>query len=103
MVVAPLARQRVRPYALAGVGLAHLRQRYRVGPSVDSVELTRSSRALALSVGGGLEVQISDRLAFGVDVRARHLFDEEAPLDRFIMPAGTLRTLRAGSHVSWRF
>ena len=105
---------KVRPYVLAGVGIAHLRQRYTVvGPGVGSghvaetlvvpVEFTRSKRAFALSVGGGVDVRISRRMGLGVDVRSRHLFDEEPRLERFIVPAGTLSTVRVGSHLSWVF
>ena len=113
LVVEPRPWGRVRPYALAGVGLAHLRQRYTLGAGatdrqrVDTlvvpVELTRSKKALALSVGGGLDVRISRRLGLGIDVRSRHLFDEDARLERFIVPAGRLSTVRVGSHASWVF
>jgi opacity protein-like surface antigen len=107
LVLEPTTWERVHPYAVAGVGLAHLRQRYTVGSVTDTLvvptEFTRSKRALALSIGAGVEVQVTRRFALGVDVRSRHLFDEEARLDRFIIPAGTLNTLRVGSHASWQF
>jgi opacity protein-like surface antigen len=113
LVLEPTTWERVHPYAVAGVGMAHLRQRYTVGSVgvggqdadtlVVPAEFTRSKRALALSVGAGVEVQVTRRLALGVDVRSRHLLDEEARFDRFIVPAGTLDTLRVGSHASWQF
>jgi opacity protein-like surface antigen len=105
MVDLPSAWRRVRPYVLGGVGAGHLRQRYFPGGATGSEgpELTRSKMALAFSVGGGAEVQITRRLAVGADVRWAHLLDEEATPDRFIVPAGTISTLRAGSRVSWRF
>lgn len=106
--------RKFRPYVLAGVGIAHLRQRYTVvGPEIVGgqvvetllvpVEFTRSKRAFALSVGGGVDVRISHRLGLGVDIRSRHLFDEESRLERFIVPAGMLSTVRVGSHASWVF
>jgi hypothetical protein len=42
-------------------------------------------------------------LALGVDVRSRHLFDEDPRLERFIVPSGTLSTIRVGLHTSWMF
>jgi opacity protein-like surface antigen len=102
LVVEPTAWERFHPYALVGVGFGHLRQRYMVnagGPS----EFTRSKKALALSVGAGFDVQVSRRLGLGVDIRSRQLFDEEPDLDRYLVPAGTLSTVRVGSHATWRF
>lgn len=104
----PVSR-RLRAYAQAGVGAGHVRQRYFVGPrpftsgSAEPVEFTRSNLTLAFSFGGGATVHISRRLAVGADVRSLHLRDEEAKADRFIMPSGTLSTLRVGSRVSWQF
>jgi opacity protein-like surface antigen len=113
VVVEPPIGLRVRPYLLAGVGLAHLRQRYIPGPGtvggqlpqtlVVPVEFTRSKKTAALSAGGGVEVRISRRLAVGVDIRSRHLFDDEPKPDRFIVPAGTLSAVRLGSQASWAF
>jgi hypothetical protein len=54
-------------------------------------------------VGAGIEVPVASRLALGVDIRSRHLFDEEAGTDRYIIPAGTLNTLRVGLHATWKF
>jgi opacity protein-like surface antigen len=103
--------ERVRPYVVGGIGMAHLRQRYTVGSRdarqmetlVMPVEFTRSKRALALSAGAGVDVSVSRRLALGVDVRSRHLFDEDPRLERFIVPSGTLSTIRVGLHTSWMF
>jgi hypothetical protein len=102
------ATRRVRAYAQAGVGAGHVRQRYFFGPPLTSsfaepVEFTRSNVAVAFSFGGGATVQISRRFALGVDMRSLHLFDDEAKIDRFIMPSGVLSTLRIGSRVSWHF
>jgi opacity protein-like surface antigen len=103
----PVSR-RLRAYAQMGVGAGHLRQRYFFGPwptggGSEAVEFTRSKPLAAFSFGGGVTVQISGRLAIGADVRSLHLFDDEATADRFIMPSGTLSTLRFGSRLSWLF
>jgi hypothetical protein len=100
--------RRVRAYARAGMGTAHVRQRYfSASPFSASlagpVEFTRSSLTAALCYGGGVMVQVSSRLAVGADLRSLHVFDEPADPDRFITPAGTLRTVRVGSRVSWQF
>lgn len=99
---------RLRAYVQVGVGAGHVRQRYvqefpfSRDPG-DPVELTRSSLTLAISFGGGAAVRLSRRLEVGVDVRSLHLLDDPAPVERFIVPSGTLSTLRVGSRVSWRF
>jgi opacity protein-like surface antigen len=100
--------RRLRVYAQAGAGAGHVRQRYFIGPPLtnslpEPVEFTRSKVVVAFSLGGGAAVQISQRLSVGVDLRSLHLLDEEANLDRFITPSGTLSTLRVGSRISWRF
>jgi len=100
--------RRVHAYAQAGIGAAHVRQRYFLGPSfsgslAEPAEFTRSSLTVALSYGGGVTMQISRRLGVGADVRLLHLLDEQADADRFITPSGTLSTVRAGSRVSWQF
>jgi len=102
------ASRRVRAYVQGGIGGGHVRQRYVVGPPfttlpVDPVEFTRSKVVLALSFGGGAAVEITPRLALGIDLRALQLFDEEPTPARFITPAGRLGTLRVGSRVSWLF
>ena len=104
----PTTWSRLRPYLVAGVGVAHLRQRYWIGGAatgafVVPTEFTRSKVAPALSVGAGVDVRFGRRIAVGVDVRSAHVFDAEADPDRFIEPAGAISTLRAGSRVSWRF
>jgi hypothetical protein len=103
-LVPPSRRRRV--YAQAGAGAGHVRQRYFTTPSTsgaDGVELTRSSVTVALSVGAGAMVRISRRFALGADVRSLHLFDEAAPVERFISPSGRLTTLRVGSRISYEF
>jgi opacity protein-like surface antigen len=109
--------RRVRVYALAGAGAAHVRQRHASAPQaggattgsapagqvVVPIELTRSNLAPAFSGGGGVQVDLSPRCVIGVDVRSLHVRDEEATPARFIVPAGTLDTLRVGARVSWRF
>jgi hypothetical protein len=100
--------RRLRAYVQFGVGAGHVRQRYFSGlPFTDElserVELTRSSLTIAVSFGGGATVQLSRRLGVGIDVRSLHLRDDPASVERFIVPSGTLSTLRVGSRVSWRF
>lgn len=98
------ASHRLRVYAQAGAGFAHVRQRYFAGaPTSGSGELTRSNMVAAFSFGGGAAVQISRRVEVGADVRSLHVLDDEATTDRYITPAGVLSTLRVGSRVSWRF
>lgn len=102
------ATHRVRAYALAGVGVGHVRQRYFDPPlsrgDVTRLEYTRSNLTPAVSFGGGVAVQIAARrVAVGVDVRSLYLLDDEPTTDRFITPSGALGTLRIGSRVSWAF
>ena len=101
------ASRAIRAYVEAGVGAGHVRQRYfspvSAGSGAERVEHTRSSLTLAISFGGGATVQVSRRLAIGVDVRSLHLLDEAASPARFITPSGALSTLRVGSRVSWQF
>lgn len=100
----PSAR-RVRAYAQAGVGAGHVRQRYFLDavPGPEAVEFTRSSTALALSIGGGVSMKVSRRLDVGIDVRSLHLLDNDAEAERFITPAGAPDTLRVGARIRWRF
>ena len=100
--------RRLRAYAQAGIGAGHVRQRYFVGPPsaagfAEPVELTRSNPTFAFSFGGGAMAHISRRFSVGADVRSLHLRDDEAQADRFIMPSGTLSTLRVSSRISWQF
>jgi hypothetical protein len=101
------ASRRIRAYALAGAGAGHVRQRYFTTPPAgggdEGVELTRSSVTFALSFGGGASVRVSRRFAVGADVRSLSLFDDAPAIGQFITPAGTLRTLRVGSRVSYEF
>lgn len=100
---------RVRPYVAAGVGVAHLRQRYfgasvdRVGIAVVPSEFTRSAVVPALSAGGGLVVRLAQRVGIGLDARVLALLDEEPAASRFIVPGGTLTMVRSGARVWWRF
>jgi hypothetical protein len=99
--------RRLGAYAQAGVGAGHVRQRY-VDPSLSTdvvppVEFTRSNVTFAVSLGGGVTVQIRRRFGLGIDVRSLHLLDDEANADRLIAPSGALSTLRIGSRVSWQF
>ncbi len=98
----------MRGFVAAGIGMGHVRQRYVIGPSffaADRVELTRSKLTAALSLGGGVMVDIgaNRRLAVGADVRVQQLFDDEGEDARFITPAGTLATWRAGARAAWKF
>lgn len=98
--------RRLRAYAQAGAGVGHVRQRYfpTVFPrAADAAERTRSNVVLAFSAGAGATVDLTRRLAIGVDVRSLHLLDEDTSPDRFITPARMLSTLRVGSRVAWRF
>jgi hypothetical protein len=99
------ASRRVRVYLQAGVGAGHVRQRYFLGPPFAGTvtERTRSNVTLAVASGGGLTIQISRRMALASDVRALHLLDAAASPEQFIVPSGTLTTLRLGSRVSWQF
>jgi opacity protein-like surface antigen len=100
------ASTRVRVYALAGVGLGHIRQRYFLVPSSfdgDRPEFTRSNLTPAVSFGGGATFDVTRRLAAGVDLRSLRLRDDEGELARFITPAGWITTVRVGARIVWRF
>jgi hypothetical protein len=102
------ATSRRRAYLQAGIGAGHVRQRYVIGPPLtlslpQPAEFTRSNLVAAVSYGGGAAFALTRRLALGADVRVLHLFDTEAPLDRFIEPSGALTTVRAGARLDWVF
>jgi hypothetical protein len=98
----------VRAYLTAGAGAGHVRQRYFVGPSasssfVEPAEFTRSKIVPTVAFGGGAEIAIARRLAWGVDVRSLQFFDETLVGELSIVPSGRLTALRLGTHVAWRF
>jgi hypothetical protein len=100
------AAARVRLYALGGLGLGHIRQRYFLLPAGvdgDRPELTRSSLTSAVSFGGGVTFSVTRRIAVGADLRSLHLRDAEGEEARFITPAGWITTVRAGARILWRF
>jgi opacity protein-like surface antigen len=100
------ASARLRVYALAGIGLGHVRQRYFLVPSssgADRAEFTRSKLAAAASFGGGVTIAVTKRLAAGVDLRSLHVLDDEGEEARFITPAGWISTVRLGGRVLWKF
>lgn len=100
------ASAHVRLYALGGVGLGHIRQRYYLVPpffGADRPELTRSNLAPAVSFGAGATLDVTRRIAVGGDLRSLHLRDDEAEEARFITPAGWIRTVRLGARIVWRF
>jgi len=97
---------RVRLYGLAGVGAAHVRQRYFLVPaffSGDRPELTRSNLTPAIAFGGGATLGVTRRLGLGVDLRSLHVLDDDGEEARFITPAGTLSAIRLGVRVEWGF
>ena len=100
------ASTRVQLYALAGVGLGHIRQRYFLVPSSfdgDRPEFTRSKLTPAVSFGGGATLDVTRRFAVGVDLRSLRLRDDEGEQARFITPAGWIATVRVGARIVWRF
>ncbi|HEU4890701.1 MAG TPA: hypothetical protein VFT47_04075 [Vicinamibacterales bacterium] len=100
------ASAHVRMYAVGGVGLGHIRQRYYLVPEFvggDRPELTRSKLAPAMSFGAGATLDITRRIAVGCDLRSLHLRDDEGEEARFIIPAGWIRTVRVGARIVWRF
>jgi hypothetical protein len=100
------ASAHVRLYALGGVGLGHIRQRYYLVPGfvgADRPELTRSKLAPAMSFGAGATLDVTPRIAIGCDLRSLHLRDDEGEEARFITPAGWIRTVRVGARIVWRF
>lgn len=100
------ASTRLQLYALAGVGLGHIRQRYYLVPAfvdVDRPEFTRSQLTPAVSFGAGATFDLTRRFAAGVDLRSLHLEDDEAEEARFVTPAGWISTVRVGGRLLWRF
>jgi hypothetical protein len=100
------ASTRVQFYALAGVGLGHIRQRYFLVPSfvgADRPELTRSKLTASVSFGACATFDVTRRFAVGVDRRSLHLLDDEGEEARFITPAGWISTVRVGARLLWRF
>jgi opacity protein-like surface antigen len=108
---------RVHPYAIAGVGVTHLRQWYVLSPAVDRVDLgvpgveidtrsterKRSKLAPTLAFGGGMSVRLSRNVALGADVRLMALFDEAPDGEQNMLALGTIATIRAGSRITLRF
>jgi hypothetical protein len=100
------ASPHLRLYALGGVGLGHIRQRYYLLPApfgADRPELTRSNLATAMSFGAGGTFDVTRRIAVGGDVRSLHLRDAEGEETRSITPAGWITTVRVGARIVWRF
>ena len=100
------ASTRVQVYALAGVGIGHIRQRYFLVPSSfdgDQPEFTRSKLTPAVSFGGGATFDLTRRFAVGIDLRSLRLRDDEGEQARFITPAGWITTARVGARIVWRF
>ena len=100
------ASAHMRLYALGGVGLGHIRQRYYLVPpsfDADRSELTRSNLAPAMSFGAGAAFDVTRRIAIGGDLRSLHLRDDDGEEARFITPAGWIRTVRIGARIAWKF
>jgi hypothetical protein len=100
------ASAHLRMYALGGVGVGHMRQRYFLLPAGvggDRPELTRSSLTSAMSFGAGATFDVTRRIAVGGDLRSLHLQDGEGEEAQFITPAGWISTVRVGARIVWRF
>ena len=104
--VASLPRDRVRPYAQIGGGMANVRHRIHGGvagpggsldPQVaETVFMTVSDTTPALSAGGGVEVRVWRHLAVGADVRYMRLLTEVRDLE-------IANLTRFGARLSYRF
>ena len=98
----PWRARRVRPYVVAGAGIAHVR-RQRLDTRFDRATLltTLSSTAPLLTGGGGLEFLLGDRLVLGADARYQRMYEKDQ-FHRIDIPPN-LDFVRIGSTIGYRF
>ena len=94
----PVGGSRLRPYVVAGGGVADVERRVEqregcVCPAGSYRGPGFSETALALSAGGGLDLQAWRAVAVGVDARYTHLFTDADAID----------LARISGRVTWRF
>lgn len=108
VVHAPMHRSRLKPYMLAGGGIANLRQSIRFprcSSWVHCIPGDRSQNVPALAAGGGVEYRIWRGLELGMDARYLRLFTEPFPTvldDPYKIPK-PLTVVRFGTTVRYRF
>jgi opacity protein-like surface antigen len=99
----PWRTRRIRPYVLAGAGIAHVRRQQRQQQfTSSSIRVTTfDSTKPLLTGGGGVDVLLGDRAALGVDARYQRMFEEDHFHRIDIRP--NLDLVRIGSSISYRF
>jgi opacity protein-like surface antigen len=95
----PIRFGAVQPYVAAGGGLANVRRELRDTELPNA--LTRTSTDPMLTVGGGVDVPLTDRIVLGLDARFERVFSEQQ-FDRPDMPKD-LNLTRVGVVVRYRF
>jgi len=96
----PWGARRVRPYVLAGAGVAHIRRTEHFESFFPRRRTLTSTRPL-LTAGAGVDFLLGNRVALGVDVRYRRMFEKDH-FQRSDIPPNVDLT-RIGSSISYRF
>lgn len=97
----PWHARRIRPYVLAGAGVAHIRRTEHYDSLFRATRRTLASTAPLLTAGGGIDFLLGSHVAVGVDVRYRRLFEKDQFQRSDIPP--NLDLTRIGSSISYRF
>jgi opacity protein-like surface antigen len=96
----PGGARRIRPYVLGGAGVAHIQRTERF-ESFFPTRRTLTSTGPLLTAGAGVDFLLGSRVALGVDVRYRRLFEKDQ-LQRSDIPPN-LDLTRIGSSIGYRF
>jgi opacity protein-like surface antigen len=98
----PWRTRRIRPYVVAGAGIAHVRRTERQQQFNSPVRVTTfNSTGPLLTAGGGVDILLGNRLALGADARYQRMFETDHFQRIDIRP--NLDLVRIGSSLSYRF
>ena len=98
----PWHTRRIRPYVVAGSGIAHVRREQLETRYDRTTTLTRtSSTAPLLTAGGGVEFPLGNRLVIAADARYQRLFEKDR-FHRIDIPPN-VDLVRVGFAIGYRF
>ena len=98
----PWPTRRVRPYVVGGAGIAHVRrQRLETRFDRTTTLTTLSSTAPLLTVGGGVEFLLGDRVVLGADARYQRMYEKDQ-FHRIDIPPN-VDFVRVGSSIGYKF
>ncbi|SRR6266542_90102 len=95
----PVQASWIRPYLVAGGGVAHVRREQR--DNFLPYRSTATSTDPLLTLGGGVDFPVGRRVALGIDMRYQRIFGERLFGRSDIEP--NLNLTRLGGSVSYRF